>query len=215
MRRPKAPVFPLAVARGGAHALVPVAHEPWLIAYMTLCSAFQSSRRGSGGASRLGSRPPASPGSSAAGPRRIRDTDCTSAPACWASAVLAAVDSISPWRVLGGLVHLVHGGVDLVQAGGLLWALARFRHQGVDLGDRRRRCRCRASPVSPTSRTPCPTCSVVLRLDLVSPAASAERWASARTSEATTAKPRPASRHGRPRPRRSGPAGWSGRRSRR
>jgi hypothetical protein len=50
-------------------------------------------------------------------------------------------------------------------------------------------------------------------LDL--PAASALRWASVRTSPATTAKPRPCSRHARLPPRHSGPGCWSGRRCRR
>ena len=51
-----------------------------------------------------------------------------------------------------------------------------------------------ASPVSPTSSTPWSTCGVEAEIRaLISLAASAERWASARTSEATTAKPRPAS----------------------
>ena len=51
-----------------------------------------------------------------------------------------------------------------------------------------------AWPVSPTSLTPEPTCWVDAEISpLISRAASAERWASARTSDATTAKPRPAS----------------------
>ncbi len=52
----------------------------------------------------------------------------------------------------------------------------------------------RAWPVWPTRATPCSTWrpEAVIRV-LISLAASAERWASARTSEATTAKPRPAS----------------------
>jgi hypothetical protein len=51
-----------------------------------------------------------------------------------------------------------------------------------------------ASPVSPTRRTPRSTCceDAEIRV-LISLAASAERWASARTSEAKTAKPLPAS----------------------
>jgi hypothetical protein len=51
-----------------------------------------------------------------------------------------------------------------------------------------------AWPVSPTSWTPRATCEVLLAIRvLISLAASAERWARARTSWATTAKPRPAS----------------------
>ncbi len=49
-------------------------------------------------------------------------------------------------------------------------------------------------PVSPTSFTPDPTWAVEAEIRaLISLAASAERWARARTSWATTAKPRPAS----------------------
>ena len=52
----------------------------------------------------------------------------------------------------------------------------------------------RALPVSPTSLTPRSTWAVLLAIRaLISRAASAERWARARTSWATTAKPRPAS----------------------
>ena len=51
-----------------------------------------------------------------------------------------------------------------------------------------------ACPVSRTSLTPVSTCAVDAEISpLISLAASAERCASARTSEATTAKPRPAS----------------------
>ncbi len=52
--------------------------------------------------------------------------------------------------------------------------------------------RCRALPVSSTSTTPERTCSIADRIRaLTSDAASAERCASARTSDATTAKPLP------------------------
>ncbi len=51
-----------------------------------------------------------------------------------------------------------------------------------------------ALPVSATCSTPRPTCAVEARISaLMSLAASAERCARPRTSEATTAKPRPAS----------------------
>ena len=54
--------------------------------------------------------------------------------------------------------------------------------------------RSRTLPVSPTRLTPRSTCCEEAEISaLISLAASAERWASARTSEATTAKPRPAS----------------------
>ncbi len=49
-------------------------------------------------------------------------------------------------------------------------------------------------PVSPTNFTPSPTCWLLAVISaLISLAAAAERWARARTSLATTAKPRPAS----------------------
>ena len=54
--------------------------------------------------------------------------------------------------------------------------------------------RSKASPVAPTSFTPLDTSDDDLEISpLISRAASAERCASARTSMATTAKPRPAS----------------------
>jgi hypothetical protein len=117
---------------------------------------------------------------------------------------------------LGDLVHLVDGGVDLVEAGGLfLRGLGDLGDQAVDLGDLADDAAERL-PVSPTSRAPRSTWAVLLAIRvLISLAASAERWARARTSWATTAKPRPAS----PARAASTPAfsarGWSGRRSRR
>ncbi len=72
-------------------------------------------------------------------------------------------------------------------------------------------------PDSPTSWTPVLTCAEEVEIScLISLAALAERWASSRTSWATTAKPLPASLYARRfHAWRSAPAGWSGRRSRR
>ena len=96
--------------------------------------------------------------------------------------------------LLGDLVHLVDGGVDLLQAGGLfLGAGGDLGDDGVDLGHLGDDPLQRLAGL-PTSATPCSTCAVDAEISaLISLAASAERWASARTSEATTAKPRPAS----------------------
>ena len=72
-------------------------------------------------------------------------------------------------------------------------------------------------PASCTSFEPVSTLSTLVPIRLlISLAASAERWASERTSEATTAKPRPCSpARAACRPRRSAPGCWSGTRCRR
>jgi hypothetical protein len=118
--------------------------------------------------------------------------------------------------LLGGLVHLQDRFVDLFDPRGLFPAgggdlgddVADFLDRGDDL--------LRVWPERSTSLPPSSTLATlsVIRA-LISLAASALRWASLRTSPATTAKPRPCS------PARAAstaafrPAGWSGRRSRR
>ena len=62
------------------------------------------------------------------------------------------------------------------------------------MSETRRAIRLNASPVAATNLPPLSTCEIEVEISaLISLAACAERCASARTSEATTAKPRPAS----------------------
>ena len=96
--------------------------------------------------------------------------------------------------LLGRLIHLVDRGVDLVQRRGL------FLGAGGDIVDDRLISDTLPTilasnlPVSATSLTPLSTSVLEAEIrPLISLAAPAERCASARTSEATTAKPRPAS----------------------
>ena len=106
----------------------------------------------------------------------------------WLAAVVSSTMAAFCWVTWS--IWLTRG-VDLLQADRLLLGTRRrSRRRRVLISVTSAMMRPSALPVSPTRSTPCSTCLVEAEIKpLISLAASAERWASARTSEATTAKP--------------------------